>query len=193
MQDTGVAFSILMGINLAGCAGLRAFLPPLGLSLLAWSGHVTLAPTFAWLGRPEVAGVFAVAAIVEIIADKYPGLDHLLDAVGLIVRPLAGALAASSLLTGMDPLLALCVGIITGSAAAGTVHAAKAKLRLLSSGLTAGIGNPVLSCVEDGTAIAGTVLGIVAPLLIGLLAVGVVAWLVAKLLQHGGAARTNGS
>lgn len=185
MQGPDIISAVLMGVALAACAGLRAFLPPLALSLLALSGHITLAPGFAWLARPEVAAVFGVAAILEILGDKYPGLDHFLDAAGLIVRPLAGALVASSLSTGIDPLLGLVLGIILGAGAAGAVTLAKAKLRLLSSGVTAGLGNPLLSFLEDGASLTGTLLGVIAPLLAGLLALGGLGWLLRMLVQHG--------
>lgn len=185
MQGPDIISAVLMGVALAACAGLRAFLPPLALSLLALSGHITLAPGFAWLARPEVAAVFGVAAILEILGDKYPGLDHFLDAAGLIVRPLAGALVASSLSTGIDPLLGLVLGIILGAGAAGAVTLAKAKLRLLSSGVTAGLGNPLLSFLEDGASLTGTLLGVIAPLLAGLLALGGLGWLLRMLAQHG--------
>jgi uncharacterized membrane protein len=185
MHAGSITFAILMGLALAASAGLRAFLPPLTVSLLSWGGYITLAPGFEWLARPEVALVFGVAAVLEIIGDKYPGVDHFLDAAGLVVRPLAGALVASSLITGMDPVLSLCLGIVVGAGAAGTVSLAKAKLRLLSSGLTAGLGNPVLSLLEDGASLTGTFLGVVVPALSGLLVLGGLGWLLALLLKHG--------
>jgi hypothetical protein len=190
MQGLEIISAVLMGVALAACAGLRAFLPPLALSLLALSGQITLAPGFAWLARPEVAAVFGVAAVLEILGDKYPGVDHFLDAAGLIVRPLAGALVASSLITGMDPLLGLCLGIILGAGAAGAVSLAKTKLRLLSSGVTAGLGNPVLSLLEDGASLTGTLVGVIAPLLAGLLAVAGLVGLTRLLLKHGRQGRT---
>ncbi len=185
MQAGSIAFAILMGLALAASAGLRAFVPPLAVSLLGWGGYITLAPGFEWLARPEVALVFGVAAVLELIGDKYPGVDHFLDVAGLIVRPLAGALVASSLITGMDPVVSLCLGLILGAGAAGTVGLAKAKLRLLSSGVTAGLGNPVLSLVEDGVALTGTALGVMLPALTGLIALGGLGWLASLLLRHG--------
>lgn len=185
MHAGSIAFALLMGLALAASAGLRAFLPPLAVSLLAWGGYLTLAPGFEWLARPEVALVFGVAAVLEIVGDKYPGVDHFLDAAGLVIRPLAGALVASSLITGMDPLLSLCLGLVIGAAAAGAVSLAKAKLRLLSSGVTAGLGNPVLSFVEDGVSLTGTLLGVVLPALAGLLVLGGLAWLMTLLCRHG--------
>ena len=46
------------------------------------------------------------------------------------------------------------------------VHLVKAKVRLLSSALTATIANPVLSILEDIVAVISTVLAFVVPILV---------------------------
>jgi hypothetical protein len=175
---------IFMGVSLSACAGLRAFLPLAAISLMAQAGQITLAPGFEWLGSWQALAVFGLAAILEIMADKYPGVDHVLDAIGLVVKPLAGALLATSLITGMDPLVAATLGIITGGVAAGTLHVAKSKLRLASTALTGGLGNPVLSFVDDGASVLGTVLAFAAPVLSAVLVIGGVAMLWRALLRH---------
>lgn len=183
MDIAQAVFIILMAVSLSACAGIRAFIPPLAVSLLALSGHITLAPGFEWMGRWEVALVFGLAAVVELLADKYPGVDHALDAAGIVLKPAVGALLASSMITGMDPLTAVCLGIIVGGGTAGLVHVGKAKLRLLSSSFTAGMANPVLSTLEDIGSVVWTVLAIVLPYLTALLLIllGVFAW---RLLKH---------
>jgi len=143
-------------------------MPVLALSILAATGHVTLAPSFAWLGRWDVAVVFGLATLIEIAADKYAGVDNILDSVGIVVRPLAGALLASSLLANMDPLLGLAAGIIVGGGLAGMVHLGKAKLRLASSAFTGGLANPVVSVLEDALAVIATILSIIVPALMAL-------------------------
>jgi uncharacterized membrane protein len=169
MQIQDIIFVILMAVSLSACCGLRAFLPLTAIGLLAWTGYLTLAPSFQWLGEPVPVLVFALAAIVEIVADKYPGIDHALDAAGLVIKPLAGALLASSLITGMDPTLSLVLGLISGASLAGGVALFKANTRLLTTAATGGLGNTVLSFVEDGITLGGTALGILVPLLMGAL------------------------
>jgi uncharacterized membrane protein len=168
MDIAQIILVILMAISLSACAGIRAFLPPLAVSLLALGGYITLAPQFQWMARWDVALVFGIAAVLEIVADKYPGVDNLLDGAGLVVKPLAGALLASSVITGMDPLLALTLGIIVGGGVAGTVHLAKAKLRLASTAFTGGLANPVVSFFEDAFAVIGTALAVVWPVLVAI-------------------------
>lgn len=178
MDIAQIILVILMAVSLSACAGIRAFLPPLAVSLLSLGGYITLAPQFAWMARWDVALVFGIAAVLEIVADKYPGVDNLLDGVGLVVKPLAGALLASSVITGMDPLIAISLGIIVGGGVAGTVHLAKAKLRLASTAFTGGLANPVVSFIEDVFAVIGTALAVIWPVVLAvvLIILAVLIW-----------------
>ena len=172
MDFAHVLVMILMAVSLSAAAGLRAFLPLFVISLLSSTGYITLASGFSWLTSTEAVVVFGLAVVLEVAADKIPGLDNALDATGLVVKPLAAALLSSSLITGMDPLLAMVLGLIIGGTVAGTVHFGKAQLRAGSTVLTAGFGNPVISVVEDGISVLGTTLGILLPALVGVLVIG---------------------
>jgi uncharacterized membrane protein len=172
-----------MAISLSAVAGLRAFIPPFAISLLAQAGYITLAPGFEWMGRWEAAAIFGLAEVLEIAADKIPGVDNFLDAAGIIVKPAAGALLASSIITGMDPMISMVLGLCAGAATAGTIHIAKAKLRLLSTGFTGGLGNSFLSWGEDILAVLGTTLGYFAAPLAAVLVVVLLALLWRSLLH----------
>ena len=97
--------------------------------------------------------------------DKIPLVDHTLDVVGTFARPVAGALAAASPLTSMDPVTASVVGVILGATVAGGVHAAKSTTRLISTGATGGLATPFLSAGEDAVSFMGAVLAIFLPVL----------------------------
>ena len=71
-------------------------------------------------------------------------------------------------------LVAMVLGIIVGAPTALAPHAAKAATRGLSTSLTAGIANPVLSIMEDVSAAAIAVLAILVPTLTAILLVVVV-------------------
>ncbi len=161
LLDQGVA--ICMGLSLAATCGLRAFLPLLVIGLLGMLGKVELAEAFTWMASPVAVTCFGTAVIAEVVGDKFPAVDHALDAAGLVVKPTAATLAAASMITAFDPLLALVLGVVTGGVAAEAVHVAKAKARVLSSALSAGMGNPVLSTIEDGVALAAVGLAWLAP------------------------------
>ena len=180
MNGSDTLFIILMAVSLSACAGIRAFLPPLAVSLLALGGYIQLAPGFSWMADPLVAGAFALAAVIELVADKFPGVDHALDTAGLVLRPLAGGLLTTSLITGMDPALSLCLGVIVGGSMAGIMQAAKGSVRVLSSATTGGLANPLVSWVEDVVAFIGTILSIVVPILAAALAVTLAVFIVRK-------------
>jgi Domain of unknown function (DUF4126) len=92
-----------------------------------------------------------------------PGIDHLNDAVHTVVRPLSGVLimASSNNVISNNSLPA---AVIAGLALAGTTHAIKAGSRPLVTATTAGIGNPVMSVIEDLGVSGLIVLAFVVPL-----------------------------
>lgn len=158
---------VLMGVSLAACAGLRAFLPLLVTGVLARAGYLTLGEGYSLLARTDMLVVFAVASIVEIVADKIPLVDHVLDSAATFLRPAAGTLLVAALANRLDPALALTLGLITGGTTALTVHAGKAAARTLSTASApahAGLGNTALSFAEDSVAGVGIGLAAVAPL-----------------------------
>lgn len=103
--------------------------------------------------------------MAEVLADKIPVLDHALDIVHSIARPAAGALAAAGAFYTLSPTYALARGIILGAPLAGGLHFTRAGTRVASTATTGGLGNPVLSTLEDVAAGVGVVLALVAPLL----------------------------
>lgn len=172
---------IMMGISLAAVAGLRAFLP---LCVVAWLGRAEVLPlsdAYAWLGSDAAVVIFTIAAVVEIIADKIPVLDNLLDQLADWVKPVAGTILVSGFINQWDPLFATIFGLLAGGGIASLFHQAKKVTRLTSTGATLGFGNPVISAAED---VAGG-LGILAAILIPAVAftfVGLMSW----LLYRGG-------
>ncbi len=158
-----------LAIALAACAGLRAWLPLLLAGLLSRAGVLELGESFVFLGSTQALVLFGIASALEIAADKVPALDHALDALSTLLRPAAGALLAASVIGRFaDPLTALVLGIAVGAPASLVPHAAKATLRGLSSGLTAGLANPVISLLEDVVAVALFILAVCVPLVVAL-------------------------
>ena len=162
-----VALALALGIALAACAGLRAWLPLLMAGGAARMGWLELGPSFEFLASGRALALFAVASVVEIVADKVPALDHVLDALSTVLRPAAGSLLAASVLWPVnDPLTALALGVAVGAPAALVPHAAKSMVRAASTTLTAGLANPVLSLAEDGLVVFLFIVAVVLPLLI---------------------------
>jgi len=156
-------WQLMMGFGLAASAGLRAFLPLLVVGLAGRFELIGLGERFTWMATDTALIVFAVAVVIEVLGDKIPIVDHTLDAVGTFARPIAGALAAASPITAMDPVTATVVGVILGASIAGGVHAAKASTRILSTVGTAGLATPLISATEDALSMGAALVAIFLP------------------------------
>jgi hypothetical protein len=159
--------SIALGIGLAACAGLRAWLPLFVLGASVRLGVIPSGEAFRFLGSNTALAVFAIATVIELIADKIPVVDHALDLLSTLLKPVAGiVLAASVLWTVDDPIVAIALGVMVGAPAAFAPHAAKATLRGVLSPMTAGLAAPVLSFLEDVIAFGLVALAILAPFVV---------------------------
>jgi hypothetical protein len=154
-----------LGVVLAATAGLRAFLPVFSASLMALLTDLPLPASLGWLERPQTVLIFGVATLLEILGDKIPVVDHALDSVQVLTKPVLAVLAATPFLYQLSPEYSVAIGILLGAPLALGVHSAKATARLGSTATTAGMGNPFLSIAEDVAAIAAIILGFLAPLL----------------------------
>lgn len=168
-METAV-LAALLGIGLSIASGLRAFLPLLLAALAArfgWFG-LDFGQQFAWLHSDLALWALGLATVSEIAADKIPAVDHALDAVGFLVRPGAAALGAMAVFSDADPALYPLIALIAVPTALGT-QTLKAGTRAVSTPATAGVGNPVLSTLEDVGAIFTTLLSMLAPVLVPVL------------------------
>lgn len=176
-----------LGVGLAAASGLKTFLPLLMLSLAARFQlfGIELNDTFAWVASTPALATLAIATGVEFLADKVPVLDNLLSTVGVVARPAAGIVAAGSVFAGVDPTTAAVAGVILGAPTALALHGASSGARLTSTAATVGIGNPVLSLLEDVLSFGLVLLAFVVPLLVPVLVVLLlfVLWRVARRVR----------
>lgn len=175
--------ALASGIVLAASTGLRAFMPLFAAGLAARTVGWELAPSMGWLASDASLVVFGAATAVEIVADKVPFVDHALDALHVIVAPVAGALAALSVWLHMPPVIAAVLALIVAAPVAGGVHLVAAGTRVKSTGVSAGALNPVVSLVEDFVAIAAVVVAVIAPV-IALLVVVLMTAFVLRLFRR---------
>ena len=166
-----IVIPVLMGIALSAATGLRAFLPLFILSLAARGGLVQLSPSFEWIESTPVLIALGVAVALEILSDKIPVLDNVLDQIGTYIKPAAATILASSLFTTMDPLFAIVLGIIAGGVPAAAVHTAKSAVRLGSTAFTFGSGNFFLSILDDMISFIGSIAGLLAPIFAAIIAI----------------------
>jgi uncharacterized protein DUF4126 len=164
-MGVGEWLAVASGVALAASCGLRAFLPLLVLGIAARVGLVHPSPQTAWLGQDLALLALGVATVLELAADKIPMVDHALDAIGLVVRPVAAWVAGFALLGGWPSPWSQAIATLLALMALG-VQGIKAKARLGSTGLTLGAGNSLLSTLEDAVALALAVVGLLAPLVV---------------------------
>jgi hypothetical protein len=175
----------LLGLGLASATGLRTFLPMLMLALAARFElfGVRLIDQMDWLVSWPAIAALTTATVAEFAGDKVPAIDHALNAVGYVTRPVAGAVAAGSVFWGVDPAAAAIAGIIVGAPAALAFNAAQTGVRVGSTATTGGLGNPVVSLVEDFLAFTTVMIAFLAPILIPIVMV-VFAVLVFRLARR---------
>jgi hypothetical protein len=179
MRD--LVFAAAAGVAIAAACGLRAFLPLLALSLGVRFDLVHVDHAAAWIASTPVLVTLVWATLLEVVADKVPAIDHLLDLVGTGLRPAAAAIAGWCTFEGLHPALAVFAALVLGSGAMG-LHVAKAKVRLGSSMLTFGSANAVLSFVEDAIATGLSALALLAPIA-GVVATGMVVWVFRRVFR----------
>jgi hypothetical protein len=183
MSPPDIALSIALGIGLAAAVGFRVFLPLLVASVAAYTGHLQLSDSFAWLGSLSAMTMLAVAAIVEVLAYYIPAVDNLLDTITTPVALIAGTLVSAAVMVDLPPIVKWTTAIIAGGGAAGLTQGVTALLRAKSTALTGGLGNPVVATAELGGALLLSALALIAPF-IALAAVAAFLWLAVRTVRR---------
>ncbi|MDY6922927.1 MAG: DUF4126 domain-containing protein [Pseudomonadota bacterium] len=178
----------LLGLGLASATGLRTFLPLLMLALAARFEvfGVRLIDQMDWLVSWPAIAALGVATMAEFLGDKVPAIDHGLNAVGYVTRPVAGAIAAGSVFWAVDPAMAAVAGLIVGAPAALAFNAAQTGVRVGSTATTGGLANPVVSIIEDVLAVLTVIVAFVAPILIpvALIVLAVIVFRLARRIRE---------
>ncbi len=171
---------LLTGGGLALASGLNAFIPLLVVGLLGRTTDLlTLPAPWEWLTHPWALVLLAGLLLLDIVADKVPAIDHLNDIVQTGVRPASGGIVFASGATSQtvavpDPALfdeSALVPFLIGVAVALTIHLLKSAVRAMVNFSTAGLGAPIVSTMEDATALAMTAIAVMVPILV-IVAVG---------------------
>ncbi|MCT8340180.1 DUF4126 domain-containing protein [Flavobacteriaceae bacterium TK19130] len=165
MEVTTTLVSICLGVGLATAAGFRIFLPLLATSLAAYFDFIALNDSWAWLGSLTAVFTFGVAALVETAAFYIPWVDNLLDTIALPIATLAGTIIMVATISDVDPALTWILAIIAGGGTAAIVKGNAAVVRAGSTATTGGVGNPIVTTVETGTATILSAASVFVPIL----------------------------
>ena len=147
-MDPGWLFALAAGVGIAAACGLRAFLPLLFLGAAERLGLIHLRPAAGWLATNPALLALGIATVLEIAADKIPVLDHALDAIATVLRPIAAWLGAFAVLGAWPSPWGQITALVLAGLTLG-VHALKSTVRVGSTVTTLGHANPLISSLED--------------------------------------------
>jgi len=157
------ALPVVLGIALAAATGFRVFLPMLIVSAAAYTGHLSLDNSFAWLGTRSALAMLSVAAVAEILAYYIPVIDNLLDSLATPAAFIAGTIVSAAVMTDVPPMVKWTAAVIAGGGIAGITQGATALIRAHSTVLTGGLGNSVIATAELGGALLISFLALAVP------------------------------
>ena len=143
-----IALGIILGVCLSAAVGFRIFVPMLVLSIASNLEYVGLSESYMWISSLPAMIAFGVATVLEITGYYVPWMDNMLDTISTPLAPIAGVVAAGSVVVDIDPLISWTIAIILGGGTALSVELLTVKARALSSFFTGGLGNVVVASGE---------------------------------------------
>jgi uncharacterized membrane protein len=117
------------------------------------------------LGETPALIALGIAMIFEVLAYYIPFIDNILDTIAIPLAAIAGTAVMASTLVDLSPLITWGLAIIAGGGTAAAINSATAATRLTSTATTGGLGNPIVSTVETGTATIMSFASIFIPIL----------------------------
>lgn len=160
-----IILQIFLGVALAAVCGYRIFVPLLVMGIAGLAGYIQFAPGFEWICSYPAILIFSIATILEIVGYFIPHVDNFLNVISLPVGAIAGVIVAASVISDMDPMLKWTLAIIAGGGAATLTGLLSNGAHQVSTAVSAGIANPVVSTFESVGTVAASVLSIAAPVL----------------------------
>ncbi|MFL5760463.1 MAG: DUF4126 domain-containing protein [Thermomicrobiales bacterium] len=159
-----MSYPIITGICLAASAGLNAYLPLLVLALAdRITDRVNLGTPYDFIASTWTILALIVLLTIELVADKIPGIDHANDLIQSVIRPAAGAFLMMAVINdnrSLNPVVGMIIGLLIAVA----VHTIKALSRPHITMSTGGMGNPIVSLLEDAVSGLTSVLAILVPI-----------------------------
>ena len=175
--------SLFVGIGLSATSGFRLFVPFLIMSIASISGQLELSPGFEWIGSYPALTIFAVAAVVEILAYLFPFIDNLVSMISAPLAAIAGTIITASVIIDLDPMLTWSLAVIAGGGASLTSKTTSTLMHTGSTTLSGGSANPVVSTAETIYSVVMSILSILVPVLAVIL-FGLILWIGVRLFRR---------
>jgi len=176
---------IVLGMALAAAAGWNAFLALLVLAFAhRLTGRIPIGSPYTFLSSN--GGLLALLLLlpIELFGDKAPSSETFNNRLGLVYRPVAGALILLATTTGTR--LPAILAAIIGAALALGMHLLKVRYRRPLSGILSGLPSPAASAGEDFLVAVGAVIALLLPIagLIIMALAALLAWWVGNFVQR---------
>ena len=175
--------------SLTTTAGVRALLALAAVAVAAHVGWLHPPAGFAWLASTTAMWILIGAAVIEILADKIPFLDHVVHFVQIAGKPAAGAILVGGSVHAQSHEMLIGLMVVGALNALG-IHVAVASMRGASTVTTGGVANPAVSLMEDVGAAVALLVAFLAPFVAAVLAIAftialvfVVRWLHARAFR----------
>ena len=159
-----IIIAIIMGICLSACCGFRIFTPFFILSLCNYffPDTIPLAENMEFIcDLPAVIGL-GTATLIEMLAFYIPWFDNILGAIATPVAGVAGILLGALVLHDIHPFFQWTLATIGGGTAVG-INFSTETIRLGSTTLTAGLGNFIVTTIENLLVIIASITAIIFP------------------------------
>ena len=187
MNELDVIIALSMGLGLAAASGFRVFLPPflLSIAVRADAVDVNLMDTpFEYFDSNVAVILLGVATVAEFAGYYVPWVDNLLDSIASPAAVVAGSGMTALVLEGnTDPVIQWSLAIIAGGGVTAIVQGATVVTRGISTTLTAGFANPIVSTGENLASVILAIIAMVLPILAAVLVAVLIGVIVLKASQ----------
>ena len=177
--------SACLGVGLAACCGFRVFVPMLVAGLATKLHIIGIMPGFEWISSWSAILLLSVATIFELGAYYVPWLDNVLDTIAGPAAIVAGTVLSTSFLQIDSPVLDWGLGLMLGGGSAGLIQAGTSLLRLGSTAITGGLGNPVVSTAENAASFGFSILAVLLPLVCIVIIAIILIYIASHLARRG--------
>ena len=181
--------ALSMGIGISAAAGFRIFLPPFILSLVIKFENLNLdlgGTSFEFFESEITIFLLGAAVIIETLAYYIPWVDNLLDGIASPAAIIAGT-GMTAMLLGeeMSPILQWSLAIIAGGGVSAGIQGATVVTRGTSTVLTGGVGNPIVSTIENIAALLFALFALILPFLAAFGAIIILVITTKKVIDKG--------
>jgi hypothetical protein len=187
VNEFDVIIALSMGLGLAAASGFRVFLPPflLSIAVRADAVDVNLMDTpFEYFDSNVAVILLGVATVAEFAGYYVPWVDNLLDSIASPAAVVAGSGMTALVLEGnTDPVIQWSLAIIAGGGVTAIVQGATVVTRGISTTLTAGFANPIVSTGENLASVILAIIAMVLPILAAVLVAVLIGVIVLKASQ----------